>query len=523
MDSGDFPRITVGGDGFVYVVYRLNNNVMLHKFSSCAQGLRAQRGFPVMVAAVTDLNCPYPGLDRCNTGNKLSSHTVAVDDANPRLVFVAYASNTRSGLDGNDDVRLRASTDGGATWTAPAVMSDSGLEAKRFMPWVCATQGEAFVSWYDRRAASRTVTNSGCLADCDQDRQDCLEPGGNLTPAQCSARWRTCRTGCTRVTRGASNDLTEYWSASARVSGTALQPTSPVNHSGQPDPQCASGWPFSVDFTVDSDACSVQPQLAGFCQSTGPPPACLAECEQDFQDCMEPGGTRTPAQCRAARRTCRAGCTTPPSTNQRCDFDMSTCPSGETCRALGGSPKYGDYNGNACAGGRAFFAWASATAPVGAPSTGGIRLFFDATPAPAMLTVRKSLVPASDSGRFNLRVDGRMVAGQAGNGRSVTVPVAPGAHSVSETAAGTTVAANYTTTFQDDCAPNGQVTLAAGETKTCTIVNRRRPGGNGRQECLERCEIQRQACLDTVGDGDSGVTPARCAENFARCRNGCPR
>ena len=43
----------------------------------------------------------------------------------------------------------------------------------------------------------------------------------------------------------------------------------------------------------------------------------------------------------------------------------------------GGCPKYGDYNGNACAGGRLFMAWASATPPTGVPPGAGIDTFTD--------------------------------------------------------------------------------------------------------------------------------------------------
>jgi hypothetical protein len=50
-----------------------------------------------------------------------------------------------------------------------------------------------------------------------------------------------------------------------------------------------------------------------------------------------------------------------------------------------------------------------------------------------------------------------------------------GSHTVSETAAGTTDLANYTTAISGDCATNGSVTLAAGDNKVCTITNTRKP------------------------------------------------
>ncbi len=132
---GDFPRITVGRDGFVYVVYQTGNavqgNIMLNKYAPCSvnPNMAQQPGFPVMIAKnVTFTACPVPGLDRCNNGNNLSSFTVAVDDTNPAHVYVAYAVNTAINTvtgAGNDDVIVQDSLDGGATWPAKRAVTVS--------------------------------------------------------------------------------------------------------------------------------------------------------------------------------------------------------------------------------------------------------------------------------------------------------------------------------------------------------------------------------------------------------------
>jgi len=75
VGNGDFGRITVGMDGFVYVVYASGRNLMLNKFSSCATGLNTQSGFPVTIAQFVDVGCP-PGLDRC--GSRDAHGSVAV-------------------------------------------------------------------------------------------------------------------------------------------------------------------------------------------------------------------------------------------------------------------------------------------------------------------------------------------------------------------------------------------------------------------------------------------------------------
>jgi hypothetical protein len=88
------------------------------------------------------------------------------------------------------------------------------------------------------------------------------------------------------------------------------------------------------------------------------------------------------------------------------------------------------------------------------------------------LTVNKVLVPGSDAGQFNLRIDGTTYAACAGNGGSTgPVVVGPGAHIVDETACAGTSLANYVTVISGDCASNGAITLAAGDNKTCTITN----------------------------------------------------
>ncbi len=94
------------------------------------------------------------------------------------------------------------------------------------------------------------------------------------------------------------------------------------------------------------------------------------------------------------------------------------------------------------------------------------------------LTVNKVVVPSADTGKFNLQIDGT-TAGSGANvgdgGTTGAVVVSIGSHTVGETAGTGTVLSDYTTTFGGDCNANGGVTLAAGDNKTCTITNTRKP------------------------------------------------
>jgi hypothetical protein len=91
----------------------------------------------------------------------------------------------------------------------------------------------------------------------------------------------------------------------------------------------------------------------------------------------------------------------------------------------------------------------------------------------AFLTVEKFLDPANDSGRFDISVDGTLLLPSAGNGDTTgAIPLPPGTHFVDEEADSNTDGSLYRTSFGGACAPNGTVTLAAGDSKTCTISNR---------------------------------------------------
>jgi hypothetical protein len=216
VGTGSFPRINVGQDGFVYVVYRSGGNYMLNKFSSCATGLVVQAGFPVVVAARNPVTCPFAGHDRCDQNP--SSQMIAADDTNANHLYFVSGQSTGAS---NDDIIVRDSLDGGLTWPAARnVRVNAAATGARIMPWVCTTGGTAFLTWYDRRNAT----------------------AGN-------------------------NDLTEYWGGSASVDGgNNLVSGGDFVISEVQDAWCASGWPCGGGrSTGDSESCSVQPQLSGTC------------------------------------------------------------------------------------------------------------------------------------------------------------------------------------------------------------------------------------------------------------------
>jgi hypothetical protein len=299
--AGDYGRVTVGGDAWVYVAYvdTINNNMMLHKLSNCDWGLAPQVGWPITISAFSNINSPEPGLDRCCSPG-MSNPKVAVDDLDPLHLYYAFATATDAT---NEDIMVFDSKDGGATFPR-SVRVNAAVPAHRFMPWISTYGGVAVLGWYDRRYAYTK-----------------------------------------------QNDLTRYFVGGAAVRGPHLQSLWETDVSGVDDNQC-SLWLAAPRSINDSESCSVQPQLAGRCQ-------------------LPKGSTGT-------------------STNAQCDFSTNNaCATGESCMPGRGSPKYGDYNGNAVAAGLSFSAWTSSTPPASVGgTTKSLRIYASTNRVPSDFYVR---------------------------------------------------------------------------------------------------------------------------------------
>ena len=103
---------------------------------------------------------------------------------------------------------------------------------------------------------------------------------------------------------------------------------------------------------------------------------------------------------------------------------------------------------------------------------------------PVAITVTKHLVPAFDSGRFDLKVGGSVVKAAAGDYDVGSIVVAPGTYRVSESGVAGTSPSDYSTsiacTLNEKPGPvaNGttqlDVTVADGDHAACEITNRRK-------------------------------------------------
>jgi uncharacterized repeat protein (TIGR01451 family) len=94
-----------------------------------------------------------------------------------------------------------------------------------------------------------------------------------------------------------------------------------------------------------------------------------------------------------------------------------------------------------------------------------------ATKCQGTLRVDKSLDPPDDSGRFDLRIDGKTLAQAVGNnGTTGDVAVTTGAHTVSEVAAGRTNLSDYATTIVCRDGRGNGATVAQGSGTSLTVT-----------------------------------------------------
>ena len=95
----------------------------------------------------------------------------------------------------------------------------------------------------------------------------------------------------------------------------------------------------------------------------------------------------------------------------------------------------------------------------------------------ATITVNKVLVPSTDSGKFNLQVEGTTYAANVGDGGTTgLIAVDPGSRTVGETAGTGTSLSSYDTTISCSNGASGSgtsltVSVTGGDNITCTITN----------------------------------------------------
>ncbi len=135
--------VAVASDGTIYAAYaafqgggNAFNGISIVKSTDCGK----KWGQPVFVGTVNDPQAP---------GVAFRTPTfafVAVDDSNPNVVYVAYQS-----LDGDYDIYVQRSTDGGTTWEDPEQVNEDPGARHQIFPTIEVSNGALHVAWYDFR------------------------------------------------------------------------------------------------------------------------------------------------------------------------------------------------------------------------------------------------------------------------------------------------------------------------------------------------------------------------------------
>ena len=107
---------------------------------------------------------------------------------------------------------------------------------------------------------------------------------------------------------------------------------------------------------------------------------------------------------------------------------------------------------------------------------------------------------------FDLQIDGVTVRANVNSGSTGPQAVSPGDHTVSERGGNGTSLGDFGTVIGGACAADGTVTLAQGDSKTCTITNYDHAGG---------CPSGSICC--EPGDGTEDCEPPHCSSACLRC------
>jgi hypothetical protein len=164
--GGDYPEIAVDSNGTVHAVY------WVRVFPPTPSG---QPGpvRPIIYRNSEDFGKTWSQPKEIDSGNQAASRpaALAADPRSDALYLVwhgnAEAMNQAPGFDGDLDIFLRASRDGGTTWSERVVVSDESTKANQYEPGIAiAPNGRVDVAWYDfRNSPGGLLTSTGHSGD----------------------------------------------------------------------------------------------------------------------------------------------------------------------------------------------------------------------------------------------------------------------------------------------------------------------------------------------------------------------
>jgi hypothetical protein len=157
--GGDFPWLTVTGDGVLHVAYW----VRLWPLPATGTPDPVR---PIYHVSSADHGKTWSARTVIDPGNQKHEHPpVIVSDPRTNALYVTWAGNAdpmneAAGFNGDMEIFFRSSTDGGKTWTDRLVLNDDPKgKANQIDPGIAvAPNGRIDVAWYDGRLSTLPVT-----------------------------------------------------------------------------------------------------------------------------------------------------------------------------------------------------------------------------------------------------------------------------------------------------------------------------------------------------------------------------
>lgn len=163
---GHGTAITVGGDGVIHVPYNYNQNTLSYRRSKdWGESLEARR----------DLSSMGSACFGCDPRNH--PITGAGSDPTGRVLAVTWSS-TMPGGDGDDDVWVVISRDGGETFGERLRVNDNETRSRQFQSWAAVdAAGTTHVIWTDFRNNGDNATYYAYLAEGSERFSENIEVG----------------------------------------------------------------------------------------------------------------------------------------------------------------------------------------------------------------------------------------------------------------------------------------------------------------------------------------------------------
>jgi hypothetical protein len=143
--------IAVAPDGTIHVAYnsfdRSTGQATIAAVRSTNCGKHWTK--PVTVSSISDPQAPGVAF-RTPTFAFL-----ATDDSNPNIVYAAYQS-----FEGDYDIYVRRSTNGGATWGAAVQVNEDPGARHQIFPTIEVSNGALHVAWYDFRNSATPINEA---------------------------------------------------------------------------------------------------------------------------------------------------------------------------------------------------------------------------------------------------------------------------------------------------------------------------------------------------------------------------